>query len=152
MEKGIKEAMQNGILAGYDMTGIHCELIDGSFHDVDSSEIAFKIAGSMAFQTAARKAGPKLLEPMMDVEVVVPETYMGAVVGDLNSRRGKIIGMVPRDSATVIAVAVPLSEMFGYANTLRNISQGRAAFTMQFSKYAPVPTEVSQKMLEKVKV
>ncbi len=88
----------------------------------------------------------------MDVEVVVPEAYMGAVVGDLNSRRGKIIGMVPRDSATVIAVAVPLSEMFGYANTLRNISQGRAAFSMQFAKYSPVPTEVSQKMLENVKV
>ncbi|MCH7689968.1 MAG: elongation factor G [candidate division Zixibacteria bacterium] len=152
VEKGIKEAMQNGILAGYDMTGIYCELLDGSYHEVDSSEIAFKIAGSMGFQAAARKAGPKLLEPMMDVEVVVPEAYMGAVVGDLNSRRGKIIGMVPRDSATVIAVAVPLSEMFGYANTLRNITQGRAAFTMQFSKYAPVPTEVSQKMLEKVKV
>jgi elongation factor G len=128
------------------------ELIDGSYHEVDSSEIAFKIAGSMGFQAACKKAHPILLEPIMDVEVVVPEAYMGAVVGDLNARRGKINGMVPKDSATVVSVTVPLSEMFGYANNLRNISQGRAAFSMQFSKYSPVPVEVSKKMLEKVQV
>ncbi len=152
VEKGVKEAMHNGVLAGYDMTGIHVELIDGSYHEVDSSEIAFKIAGSMGFQEGCKKAHPILLEPIMDVEVVVPEAYMGSVVGDLNARRGKINGMVPRDTATVIAVTVPLSEMFGYANNLRNISQGRAVFSMQFAKYAPVPMEVSKKMLEKVQV
>jgi len=148
VEKGIKEAMQNGILAGFPMVGIHVEVIDGSYHEVDSNEMAFKVAGSMAFQAAAKKAGPLLLEPIMDVEVVVPEAYMGSVVGDLNSRRGKINGMVPRSDVTVIAVSVPLSEMFGYANTLRNISQGRAVFTMQFARYSPVPVEVSKKMLE----
>jgi len=152
VERGIREAMTNGVLAGYPMTGIHAELFDGSYHEVDSNEMAFRVAGSMAFQAAAKKASPVLLEPMMDVEVVVPEVYMGAVVGDLNSRRGKINGMVPRDDATVVAVEVPLSEMFGYANTLRNITQGRAVFTMQFARYRPVPAEVSKKMLEKVKI
>jgi elongation factor G len=142
--------MDNGVLAGYPMTGIHCELYDGNFHEVDSSEIAFRVAGSMALQDGARRAAPVLLEPLMDVEVAVPEAYMGAVVGDLNSRRGKISGMLPRDDATVIAVSVPLSEMFGYVNTLRNISQGRAVFTMEFSRYAQVPMEVSKKMLDKV--
>jgi len=152
IERGVREAMGNGVLAGYPVTGIHCELYDGSYHDVDSNEMAFRVAGSIAFQAAAKKATPVLLEPVMDVEVVVPEAYMGAVVGDLNSRRGKINGMVPRDHATVVAVSVPLSEMFGYANTLRNISQGRAVFTMQFAKYREVPSEVSKKMLEKVKI
>ncbi len=152
VERGIREAMTNGVLAGYPMTGINAEIYDGSYHEVDSNEMAFRVAGSMAFQAAAKKASPVLLEPMMDVEVVVPEVYMGAVVGDLNSRRGKINGMVPRDDATVVAVEVPLSEMFGYANTLRNITQGRAVFTMQFARYRPVPAEVSKKMLEKVKI
>jgi elongation factor G len=150
VEKGVREAMNNGILGGYPLVGIHCELYDGSYHEVDSSEMAFRIAGSMALQDGARKAGPILLEPIMDVEVVVPEAYMGAVVGDLNSRRGKINGMVPRADVQVIAVSVPLSEMFGYANTLRNISQGRAVFTMEFARYAPVPEEVAKKMLENV--
>jgi elongation factor G len=150
IEKGVKEAMTNGVLAGYPMTGVHCEVFDGSYHEVDSSEMAFKIAGSMAFQIGAKKAGAIILEPIMDVEVVVPETYMGSVVGDLNSRRGKIGGMVARADLQVIASHVPLSEMFGYANQLRNITQGRAVFTMQFSKYSPVPQEVSKKMLEKV--
>ncbi|MFH2050566.1 MAG: elongation factor G [bacterium] len=152
IERGVKEAMVNGVLAGYPMTGIHCELIDGSYHEVDSSEMAFRVAGSMALQDGAKKAGPMLLEPIMDVEVVVPEVYMGAVVGDLNTRRGKIKGMVPRDRATVIAASVPLSEMFGYANTLRNISQGRALFSMQFSTYRAVPEEVSKKMLDRVRI
>lgn len=150
VEKGIKEAMTNGILAGYPVSGVHCQLFDGSFHEVDSSEIAFKVAGSMAFRDGAKKAGPRILEPIMDVEVVTPESYVGAVVGDLNSRRGKINGMVPRQEVTVIAVNVPLSEMFGYANTLRNISQGRAVFSMEFTKYSPVPSETSKKMMEKV--
>jgi elongation factor G len=152
VEKGAREAMANGILRGYPLTGVHCELYDGSYHDVDSSEMAFKIAGSMALQDGAKKAKPIILEPLMDVEVVVPETYMGAVVGDLNSRRGKINGMVPRNDVNVIAVSVPLSEMFGYANTLRNISQGRAVFTMQFDRYSPVPVDVSKKMLENAKI
>jgi len=152
VEKGIKEALANGILAGYPVTGIHVDLIDGSYHEVDSNEMAFKIAGSMGFQEGAKRAHPILLEPIMDVEVVVPEAYMGAVVGDLSSRRGKIHGMVPRDNATVLSSTVPLSEMFGYANTLRNISQGRAVFSMQFSRYMKVPAEVSKKMLESVKI
>ncbi len=152
VEKGILSAMDSGSLAGYPVTGVHCELIDGSYHEVDSNEMAFHVAGSIAFQDGLKKAGAVLLEPIMDVEVVVPEVYTGAIVGDLNSRRGKINGMVPRAEATVVAVSVPLSEMFGYANTLRNISQGRAVFTMQFSKYKPVPAEVSKKMLEKVRI
>ncbi len=152
VERGVREAMENGILAGFPVTGVHCELYDGSTHEVDSNEMAFRVAASKAFQSGAKKAKPVLLEPMMDVEVVVPEAYMGSVVGDLNSRRGKINGMVPRDGATIVAVTVPLSEMFGYANTLRNISQGRAVFSMQFSKYLPVPAEVSKKMLEKVRI
>jgi len=153
IERGVKDSMENGVLAGYPMAGIHCELIDGSYHDVDSNEMAFRVAGSMALQDGARKAKPMLLEPIMDVEVIVPEVYMGAVVGDLNTRRGKIKGMVPRDDATtVIAVSVPLSEMFGYANTLRNISQGRALFTMQFSTYRIIPEEVSKKMLDRVRI
>jgi elongation factor G len=144
--------MTNGVLAGYPMTGVHCELYDGSYHEVDSNEMAFRVAGSIAFQAAAKKANPVILEPIMDVEVVVPEAYMGAVVGDLNSRRGKINGMVPREDVTIVSVTVPLAEMFGYANTLRNISQGRAVFSMQFAKYSPVPAEVSKKMLEKIRV
>ena len=152
IERGVKDSMDNGILAGYPMTDIHCELIDGSFHEVDSNEMAFRVAGSIALQNGARKAKPMLLEPIMDVEVIVPEVYMGAVVGDLNTRRGKIKGMVPREDATVIAVSVPLSEMFGYANTLRNITQGRALFTMQFSTYRIIPEEVSKKMLDRVRI
>ncbi len=152
VEKGIKEAMTNGVMAGYPVTGVHCELYDGSYHEVDSNEMAFRIAGSMGFQNGAKKAAPVLLEPIMDVEVVVPEAYMGAVVGDLNSRRGKINGMVPRDGVTVVAVSVPLSEMFGYVSTLRNISQGRAVYSMQFARYRAVPVEVSRKMLEKAKI
>lgn len=152
VEKGVKEAMTSGVLAGYPMTGIHCELTDGAFHDVDSNEMAFRAAGSMAFQAGVRKARPQLLEPIMDVEVVVPEAYMGAVVGDLSSRRGKINGMVPRAEITTISVTVPLSEMFGYASTLRNISQGRAVFSMQFARYSSVPAEVSKKMLENVAI
>lgn len=151
IEKGIKEAMSNGVLAGYPMVNIKAILYDGSYHEVDSSEIAFKIAASMAFQEGAKKALPKLLEPVMDVEVVVPEEYMGDVIGDLNARRGSILGIHPRADAQVISVLVPLSEMFGYATRLRSLSQGRAVFTMEFTKYQEVPENLSEKILTKVR-
>ncbi|HVP37125.1 MAG TPA: elongation factor G [Terriglobales bacterium] len=151
IEKGIKEAMSNGVLAGYPMVNIKAILYDGSYHEVDSSEIAFKIAASMAFQDGARRALPKLLEPVMDVEVVVPEEYMGDVIGDLNARRGSILGIHPRSDAQVISVLVPLSEMFGYATRLRSLTQGRAVFTMEFTKYQEVPEGLSEKILTKVR-
>jgi len=150
IEKGVKSSMANGVIRGYHMTGIHCELFGGSYSETDSNELSYQIAASMALQDGARKAGPILLEPIMDVEVVVPEAYMGAVVGDINTRRGKINGMVPKADMTVIAVSVPLSEMFGYVNSLRKISQGRAVFTMQFARYAPVPVEMTKKMFENI--
>lgn len=146
--EGIHQAMQTGVLAGYPMVDIKAALIDGSYHDVDSSEMAFKIAGSMAFKDATKKASPVLLEPMMDVEVVVPDTYMGDVMGDLNSRRGRIRGLVPRSNVQVIAATVPLSEMFGYATTLRSITQGRAIYTMQFSHYDQVPQSIAETLTE----
>jgi elongation factor G len=141
VEQGVKEALENGVLAGYPMVDVRVELIDGSFHDVDSSEMAFKIAGSMAVKEAARGAHPVLLEPIMDVEVVTPSDYMGDVIGDLASRRGKIGGMVQRADAQVVAASVPLAEMFGYSTTLRSMSQGRAVYTMQFSHYQEVPKQ-----------
>ena len=149
--QGIQEAMLNGIIAGYPVIDVKVTLLDGSYHEVDSSETAFKVAGSIAFKNAASKARPVLLEPIMDVEVVVPEEYMGDVMGDLNSRRGRIRGMVPRKDAQVITASVPLSEMFGYATTLRSISQGRAIYTMQFSHYEPVPESVAENIMERVK-
>jgi elongation factor G len=151
IEKGIKEAMSNGVLAGYPMVNIKAILYDGSYHEVDSSEIAFKIAASMAFQEGAKKALPKLLEPVMDVEVVVPEEYMGDVIGDLNARRGSILGIHPRADAQVISVLVPLSEMFGYATRLRSLTQGRAVFSMEFTRYQEVPENLSEKILTKVR-
>jgi elongation factor G len=150
-EQGIIEAMRNGVLAGYPMEDIKVRLFDGSFHAVDSSEMAFKIAGSMAFQSGAKKAGPVLLEPVMAVEVVTPEEYLGDVMGDLNSRRGKIEGMTPRKDAQVIKAHVPLSEMFGYATQLRSMTQGRALYTMQFSHYEPVPKNIAEEIVEKVR-
>ncbi|MCH9030970.1 MAG: elongation factor G [candidate division Zixibacteria bacterium] len=152
VRKGIEEALQNGPLAGYQVNGIHVELIDGSSHDVDSSELAYKIAGSMAIQQAVRKAGPILLEPIMDVTVVCPEAYVGNVVGDLNSRRGRITALEAKGEVQHIKVEAPLAEMFGYATSLRNISQGRAVFSMSFGKYQRTPTEVSKKILEKTGV
>ncbi|MDQ7054007.1 MAG: elongation factor G [candidate division KSB1 bacterium] len=149
--EGIKEAMLNGVIAGYPVIDVKVTLLDGSYHEVDSSEMAFKVAGSMAFKDAVSKADPILLEPIMDVEVVVPEEYMGDVMGDLNSRRGRIRGMVPRKDAQVISASVPLSEMFGYATTLRSITQGRAIYTMQFSHYEPVPQSIADSIMEKVK-
>jgi elongation factor G len=150
-EQGIIEAMRNGVLAGYPMEDIKIRLFDGSFHAVDSSEMAFKIAGSMAFQSGAKKAGPVLLEPVMAVEVVTPEEYLGDVMGDLNSRRGKIEGMTPRKDAQVIKAHVPLSEMFGYATQLRSMTQGRSLYTMQFSHYEPVPKNIAEEIVEKVR-
>jgi elongation factor G len=146
IEKGIRESMSNGVIAGYPMTNIKVTLFDGSYHDVDSSDVAYRIAASMALQEAAKKARPVILEPVMSVEVVCPEMYMGNVVGDLNLRRGKISGMVPRNNIQVISAAVPLAEMFGYATALRNLTQGRGSYTMQFSRYAPLPKEVAGKM------
>ncbi len=149
VEAGVKEAAHNGVLAGYPVQGVKVTLYDGSYHDVDSSEVAFKVAGSMAFQDGMRKANPALLEPVMDVEVVVPSEYVGSVVGDLNSRRGRIGGIIPRTDAQVVAATVPLSEMFGYATALRSATQGRAVSTMQFSHYGELPDSVRQEILEK---
>src|SRR5262249_38975702 len=145
-DQGIREAMEKGILAGYPMTGIKVTLYDGSYHDVDSSEMAFKIAGSMAFQDAAKKAGPILKEPIMDVEVVTPEDYAGDVMGDLSRRRGKIQQMDERGGAKVIRAHVPLSEMFGYATQLRSISQGRVRYTVQFYAHEPEPKSDAEDM------
>jgi elongation factor G len=151
VEKGVVEAMQSGILAGYPMVDIKVEAIDGSYHDVDSSEIAFKIAGSIGFKEACKAAKPVLLEPIMACEVVTPEEFMGDVIGDLNSRRGKIQGMTPRQGIQVITAQVPLAEMFGYATDLRSRTQGRATYTMQFSHYAQVPKQVAEEIMAKVK-
>jgi elongation factor G len=150
IEQGIKEALETGILAGYPTTGVHVELYDGSYHDVDSSEMAFKIAGSMAYQDAAKKARPIIKEPIMEVEVVVPEDYMGDVIGDLSSRRGHIKHMEPRAGVQVITARVPLSEMFGYSTTLRSMTQGRGNYTMQFAVYDEVPKSVSEEIIAKV--
>ncbi len=151
VEQGVKEALENGVLAGYPMVDVKVELVDGSSHDVDSSEMAFKIAGSMAVKEAARQAHPVLLEPIMDVEVVTPGDYMGEVMGDLSSRRGKIGGMTQRADAHVVAASVPLSEMFGYSTTLRSMSQGRAIYSMQFSHYQEVPKSKAEEIMAKVK-
>jgi elongation factor G len=150
VEKGIKEAMQTGIMAGYPMVDIKVFLTDGSYHDVDSSEMAFKIAGSMGFKEACRKAKPALLEPVMDVEVVTPEEYMGSIVGDLNSRRGRIVSMEARGTSQVIRAHVPLATMFGYATEMRSMTQGRATYTMQFARYEEVPTAISEEIMAKV--
>lgn len=150
--EGVKQALHTGVVAGYPIIDVKVSLLDGSYHEVDSSEMAFKIAGSMAFKSAAQKAGPVLMEPIMDVEVVVPEEYLGEVLGDLNSRRGKIKGIFPRKDAQVLSASAPLSEMFGYATSLRSLTQGRAIFTMQFSQYEIAPKSISEKIMEKVSV
>ena len=149
IEQGIREALENGPLAGYPVTGIEVDLYDGSFHDVDSSEIAFKIAGSMAFKDASKRAQPVLLEPIMAVEVVTPDDYMGEVIGDITSRRGRVQHMEARGNAQVITCKVPLSEMFGYATDLRSLSQGRANYTMQFAAYEQAPKTVSEEVVAK---
>jgi elongation factor G len=150
VEKGIKEAMETGVLAGYPMVDIKVFLTDGSYHDVDSSEMAFKIAGSMGFKEAVRRAKPVLLEPVMDVEVVTPEEHMGAIVGDLNSRRGRILSMEARGTSQVIRANVPLGQMFGYATEMRSMTQGRATYTMQFARYEEVPTSIAEEIMAKV--
>jgi elongation factor G len=149
-EVGMKEALEGGILAGYPMSDVKVTLYDGSYHDVDSSELAFKIAGSLALKEAARKAKPVLLEPVMAVEVVVPEEYMGDVIGDLNSRRGRIEGMELRGTTQIIKASVPLAEMFGYATELRSRTQGRGSFTMHFGKYEEVPGGLAEEIVSKV--
>ena len=148
VDGGIQEAMEAGILAGFPVVDIAVTLVDGSYHDVDSSEMAFKVAGSMAFKEASKRAKPVLLEPVMAVEVVTPEEYMGDVIGNINSRRGQIEGMEPRGNAQVIRARVPLAEMFGYATDVRTMSQGRATYTMQFLHYAEVPHSIAEKLTE----
>ena len=151
VEQGIVEAMRNGVLAGYPVEDVKVRLYDGSFHPVDSNEMAFKIAGSMGFKEGARRAGAVLLEPIMAVEVVTPEEYLGDVMGDLNSRRGRIEGMNPRKDAQVVKAHVPLSEMFGYATSMRSMTQGRALYSMHFSHYEQVPKNIAEQIVEKVK-
>ena len=146
---GIQEAMRNGVIAGFPVVDVKAKIYDGSYHDVDSDEISFKVAGSLAFKEGAKKAKPVLLEPIMDVEVVTPEEYLGDVMGDLNSRRGKIEGFSARKDAQVITATVPLSEMFGYATILRSMTQGRAIYTMQFSHYSEVPKSLADEIAEK---
>lgn len=148
IEKGVEESLSNGIRAGYPVVDVRVTLVDGKFHDTDSSEIAFKIAGSLAFKEAAKRAKPVLLEPVFAVEVVTPEEYMGDVIGDLNRRRGRVNGMEPRGNAQVVSAHVPLSEMFGYATDVRTMSQGRATYTMQFDKYEEVPPNIAEKVIE----
>ena len=143
-EQGMKEACDSGIIAGYPLIDVKVSLVDGSFHDVDSSEMAFKIAGSMAIRDAVKKASPILLEPMMEVEVEVPEDFLGDVIGDLNSRRGNIEGMNTEDGLAKLSANVPLAEMFGYATDIRSKTQGRGIFSMEFSHYAEVPRNVAE--------
>lgn len=149
VDNGIQEAMESGILAGYPVLGIQAELYDGSYHDVDSSEMAFKIAGSMAFKEAMKKGSAALVEPIMKVDVTVPEEYMGDVIGDINSRRGRIEGMEPRNGVQVVHGFVPLSEMFGYATDLRSKTQGRATYSMQFAQYEALPKNIQEKIINK---
>jgi elongation factor G len=151
VDAGIQEAMEGGVLAGYPLVDLRALLLTGSSHDVDSSEMAFKIAGSMALKKAARRAKPVLLEPIMEVEVVTPEDYMGDVIGDLSSRRGKVEGMEQRGSAQVVRSHVPLAEMFGYATDLRSRTQGRATYTMQFDSYQPVPESIATEIIARVR-
>jgi elongation factor G len=151
IDQGIREALTRGFLAGFPVIHVGVTLYDGSFHEVDSSEIAFKVAGSLAFQDAAGRAKPVLLEPLMEVEVVTPEENMGDVIGDLNSRRGKITHIEPRAGSQVISAFVPLAEMFGYATQLRSMTQGRATYSMQFDHYDEVPGNIAQEIVTRAK-
>jgi elongation factor G len=148
VEKGCKEALEGGVVAGYPMVDVKVTLNDGSFHEVDSSEMAFKIAGSMAIKEATGKCNPVILEPIFKVEITTPEEYMGDLIGDANSRRGMIGGMTDRNGAKIIDAKIPLSEMFGYATDLRSKSQGRATYAMEFSEYTPVPASVQKQIKE----
>ena len=147
MDAGIQGAMQAGVLAGYPVEDVKVTLYDGSYHEVDSSEMAFKIAGSMAFKEACRKANPVLLEPIMKVDVIVPEDYMGDVMGDLNARRGQIKGMEARPGAQAISALVPLSEMLGYATDLRSRTQGRGQYSMEPHSYVEIPKSIAEKII-----
>ena len=149
VQKGLEDAIQSGILGGYPVIGVKVSLVDGSYHEVDSSEMAFKIAASMGFKEAMRKASPILMEPIMSVEVVTPEDYVGDVIGDLSSRRGRIEGMDTRANARIIKSHVPLASMFGYATDLRSKTSGRANYTMQFDHYEPTPADVAEKVLKR---
>jgi elongation factor G len=148
VEKGVEEALESGVRAGYPMVDVRVTLTDGKYHETDSSEIAFKIAGSLALQEAAKRAKPVLLEPVFAVEVTVPEDFMGDVIGDLNRRRGRIDGMEERGNAKVVRGHAPLSEMFGYVGDLRSMTQGRATYTMQFDRYEEVPPNIAEKVVE----
>jgi elongation factor G len=147
IEQGIREAMETGVLAGYPVIDVRATLVDGSYHEVDSSELAFKIAGSLAFKDAATKAGLVLLEPIMKVEVTTPEAYLGDVLSDLNARRGRIQSMEEQAGMRVITALVPLAEMFGYATDLRSMTQGRGSYTMEFSHYEEVPPSVAEEII-----
>ena len=149
IDKGIQEQMKNGILAGYPVIDVKVSVFDGSYHDVDSNEMAFKIAASMGFKKGALQAKPVLLEPMMKVEVVTPEDFMGDIVGDLNRRRGVIQGMDEGPSGKIVDAEVPLAEMFGYATDVRSMSQGRATYTMEFLKYAEAPASIAEAIIKK---
>jgi elongation factor G len=151
VEKGILEAMEKGVIAGYPFEGLKVTLIDGSYHNVDSSEMAFKIAGSMAIKEGVQKASPVLLEPMMKVEVEVPEDFMGNVIGDLNSRRGQIEAQAMEEGISKVTAKVPLAEMFGYATDIRSKTQGRGIFSMEFSHYEEVPRNVAEAIVAKSK-
>jgi elongation factor G len=149
VQKGLKEAMNRGVLAGYELVNVSVDLYDGSYHDVDSSEIAFKIAASQALQSAVKMAQPKLLEPMMKVEITVPDEYIGDITGDLSSKRGLIEGTESQGMVQSISAIVPLSEMFGYMNKLRSMTSGRGAFTMEFERYDVVPQNVADEIIKK---
>jgi elongation factor G len=151
VDQGIQEALQSGVLAGYPVVDVKITLYDGSYHEVDSNEMAFKIAGSMGFKAGCEKANPVLLEPIMAVEVVVPEDYMGDVIGNLNSRRGRIENMEDRAGVKVVTAKVPLAEMFAYSTSLRGMTQGRGNYTMQFSHYDEAPRNVAEEIIAKVK-
>jgi elongation factor G len=148
VEKGIEEALDSGVKAGYPMVDVRATLVDGKYHDTDSSEVAFKIAGSLALKEAAKRAHPILLEPIMAVEVVTPEEFLGTVIGDLSSRRGRVQGQEPRGNAVAVKANVPLASMFGYATDLRSSTQGRATYTMQFERYDPVPDGIAEEIVE----
>jgi elongation factor G len=150
-DQGIQEALESGVLAGYPVVDVKVTIYDGSYHDVDSNEMAFKIAGSMGFKSGCEKAGPVILEPIMAVEVETPEDYMGDVIGNLNSRRGRIENMEDRSGSKIVTSKVPLAEMFAYSTTLRSVTQGRASYTMQFSHYEEAPRNVAEEIIAKAK-
>jgi elongation factor G len=150
VEKGVREAAGSGVLAGYPVVDVKVKLVDGSYHEVDSSDMAFKIAGSMAFKEAVRQGDPILLEPIMQVDVVAPEEYLGEVIGDLNARRGRVVGVEMRPAAHVVRAEAPLATMFGYATDLRSATQGRATYTMQFARYEPLPASLAEEIIGRV--